>query len=174
MDKLIKLEVGKYLRPFFGERVIGDGVFTSLNEDYSYLIVIDGLGHGMLAHKITTNIITYIKEHLTPNPSKFIENIHKNIDSSNGAAIGICVINHTESTLTFGGLGNISCKLIASSDKSFISSDGVLGMRYHSVQNMRVALFNKDVIIMHSDGVSSTSEMSEFIESKRYSSRLIA
>ena len=170
----MKLEVGKYLRPFYGERVIGDAVFTSINEDYSYLVVIDGLGHGITAHNISTKIITYIEKSLFPNPSKIIEKIHKNIDRKNGAAIGISVVNHKDSTLTFGGLGNINCKVIGSLDTTFVSSDGVLGMRYHSVQNFKVALFDKDIIVMHSDGVSSTSEMGEFLKSNGYSSRLIA
>jgi len=170
----MQLEIGTYLRPFFGERVVGDAVLTSNNIDFSYLVVIDGIGHGSKAQEISIKIKDYLTENLCPNPSQLIENVHNYMMGSEGAVIGVSVINHKESSLTFAGLGNISCKVIGSTNNAMVSADGLLGVRFRSVKNSRVILKNKDMILMHSDGVSSTSEMTDLLKKNNYSSRLLA
>lgn len=170
----MQLDIGTYMRPFLGERVIGDAVLTISHDHFSYLIVIDGIGHGQKAHAISTAIKSYIKKNLIPNPSELIKNTHNYMKGSEGAVIGISLINHKASTLSFGGLGNISCKVISIKNSVMVSADGLLGVRLRSIKNSKVTLKNKDLIVMHSDGVSSTSEMSDFLKMNSFSSRLLA
>ena len=55
-----------------------------------------------------------------------------------------------------------------------VSVDGLLGVRLRAIKNSMVKLKHKDLIVMHSDGVSSTSEMSDFLTVNSFSSRLLA
>jgi serine/threonine protein phosphatase PrpC len=169
------LEIGTYLRPFFGERMIGDAIVTSVNNNFTYLVVIDGIGHGPKAAIISSAIKSFIEKNWIPNPSELIEKVHYHMKGSEGAVIGISVINHKESTLLYAGLGNITCRIIGSTNKSMVSADGLLGVRLRSVQNSRIVLNDKDLIIMHSDGVSSSSSsLIDFPKLQVTSSRLLA
>jgi hypothetical protein len=170
----MKLNIGTYMRPFLGERVTGDAVLTLSRDHFTYLVVIDGIGHGQKAHEISTSIKSYIKRNLIPIPSELIKNTHNYMKGSEGAVIGVSIIDHKASTLSFGGLGNISCKVISIKKNVMVSADGLLGVRFRSIKNSKVTLKNKDLIVMHSDGVSSTSEMSDLLEVNSLSSRLLA
>ena len=170
----MNIDVGTYLRPCFGERVIGDAIVTSLNEDYSYLIVIDGIGHGVTAEMISQKIKRYIESILFPDPAKMIEKIHSHMKGSEGAVIGISVIDHLKSTLTYAALGNISCRIIGEKNKMMVPADGLVGVRFRSVLNEKISLHHRDLILMHSDGVSSTSEILEFPKLHAYSPSLLS
>ena len=170
----MKLDIGTYKRPFLGERVIGDAILTINHDHFTYLIVIDGIGHGENAHLISSKIKRYLKNNLIPNPSELIKNTHYYMKGSEGAAIGVSLVDHKTSRLLFGGLGNISCKIISDKNSVMVSADGLLGVRLRAIKNSMVKLKHKDLIVMHSDGVSSTSEMSDFLTVNSFSSRLLA
>ena len=168
------LEIGTYSRPFFGERIIGDAIVTSVNDKFTYLVIIDGIGHGPKAAEISSAIKKFIEKNWIPDPSQLIEKVHYHIKGSKGAVIGISVINHDESTLIYSGLGNITCRIIGAVNKSMVSADGLLGVRLRSVQNSNTVIHDKDIIVMHSDGVSSSSSLVDFPKLKATSPRLLA
>ena len=159
----MNLEIGTYLRPFFGERVIGDAIVTSSNADISYLVVIDGIGHGVRAGHISSPIERFIKNNWIPNPSELISKTHHFMKGTDGAVIGVAVVNHKERTLTYSGLGNITCRIFGDKNKLMVSADGLLGVRKRTVNNDVVNLKNNDIIVIHSDGVSSTTEFNKFL-----------
>lgn len=170
----MNIDVGTYLRPCFGERAIGDAVVTSVNDDYSYLIVIDGIGHGVPAEIISQKIKRYVGTIFLPDPAKMIEKIHAYMAGSEGAVIGVSVIDHLKSTLTYAALGNISCRIIGEKNKMMVPADGLVGVRFRSVVNEKALLHHRDLIVMHSDGVSSTSEILDFPKLYAYSPALLA
>jgi serine/threonine protein phosphatase PrpC len=55
-----------------------------------------------------------------------------------------------------------------------VSADGLLGVRLRSVQNSNTVIHDKDIIVMHSDGVSSSSALVDFPKLKATSPRLLA
>ena len=168
------LEIGTYSRPFFGERMIGDAIITSVNDKFTYLVIIDGIGHGPKAAAISSAVKIFIEKNWIPDPSELIEKVHYHIKGSEGAVIGIAVINHDESTLIYSGLGNITCRIIGAVNKSMVSADGLLGVRLRSVQNSKTVIHDKDLIIMHSDGISSSSSLIDFPKLNVTSPRLLA
>lgn len=170
----MNLEIGSYSRPFFGEQKNGDSIVTCADENFTYLAVIDGIGHGPKAAVISSSIKEFIERNWNQNPSKIIEKVHHHMIGSEGAVIGVSVIDHSESTLVYAGLGNIACRVIGSMDKAMVSADGLLGVRLRTVENSKIDLHDKDLIVMHSDGVSSLSSLKDFPRINITSSRLLA
>ena len=169
----MKLDIGSYLRPCFGERVIGDAIVSHNENGHTFLIVIDGIGHGPEAGSISKKIKEFVQRNWIQSPAKLIEKIHDHMKGSDGAVIGVSIINHEKEELVFAGLGNISCRIKGEESKLMISADGLIGVRFRSVENAKVQLKNKDMVIMHSDGVSSTHEMTELLN-RGFSSRILA
>ena len=174
MEKVIALNIGSYLRSCFGERLIGDAIITHEVDEFSYFVVIDGIGHGPTAESISSEIVTYLQSNWIPNPSQLIENVHSHMLGSAGAVIGISLVNLKKSTLTFAGLGNISCKILSDKNTQMVSADGLLGSRYRSVSNSEIKIKRDDLIVMHSDGVSSTAQISEMPKLRALSPKVLA
>jgi len=170
----MNLEIGTYSRAFFGERINGDAIVISENPDYTYLVVIDGIGHGPKAGEISSKIKLFIETNWVPSHTELIEKAHQYIKGCIGAVIGISVISHTNATLSYAGLGNITCRIFGSTNKSMVSADGLLGVRYRSLASLNISISEKDIIIMHSDGVSSSASLTEIPKLHVMSSRLLA
>lgn len=156
MDKINKIEKAHYNRPFLGERVSGDLAFFHEDEPFSYVVLIDGLGHGEAAHVMAEAVSRELARYLSPDPSRMIAYLNDGLSKDIGAAIGVLVINQNTMKYLYSGLGNIRCKVIGQGrTKSLTSTDGILGMRYRSTKNHEGSLSSGDLVLLYSDGVNS-------------------
>lgn len=146
------IEIGGYTRPLLGERYNGDSIFIYQDNKLAVISVIDGIGHGKLAHQISQKIQKYLESIISLDPSEMIARTHDFMKGSEGAALGIGVISNN--TFTFASMGNISCYLRGKTSKRFVSSEGLLGVRGRTVKRESIQLSIGDLILMHSDGIS--------------------
>jgi serine phosphatase RsbU (regulator of sigma subunit) len=171
----MKVEVGSYSRPFFGEKSIGDSILIVKNNENTLLTLIDGLGHGAKAEKVSQAMKDYLENNWNSDPSDMIRKTHEFMKGSMGAVIGIAIIDHSSRRIKYAGVGNISCKIVGKSNTTLISSDGLVGVRMRSVKNTEITLYDKDLVLMHSDGVSSNVRFEEIPKLKRaFSASLLA
>ena len=149
------IEIGGYTRAFLGERYNGDNIYIYQGDKLVVCSVIDGIGHGKIAHKISQKIGKYLESVISPDPTEMIARTHEFMKGSEGAALGIGIISNN--TLTFASMGNISCFVRGKNSKRFVSSEGLLGVRGRTVKKESMELTAGDLVVMHSDGLSLQS-----------------
>jgi serine/threonine protein phosphatase PrpC len=155
----MKLETGKYQRPCFGEIVNGDSIIIKELEQYLLLSVIDGLGHGKVAADISDQVAQYLFDHWQPDTKNILESVHKYMQGSKGAVIGIGIIEKSKMELQYSGLGNIVCKVYGDENISLLSANGLLGIRSRSLSNKVLELKKTNMIMMCSDGISENIKL---------------
>ena len=149
------IESAKYNRPFLGERVSGDLPIIYEDASYIYAVLIDGLGHGEAAHKMSETIGKEIYRCWSSNPSNIISDLNDRIGKSIGAAIGVLVISKNKLNFYYSGLGNIRCKVIGiENTENLTSTDGILGMRYRSSKDQEGSLSSGEMVLLCSDGIN--------------------
>jgi serine phosphatase RsbU (regulator of sigma subunit) len=146
------IEIGGLSRPLVGERYNGDSFYIYQDEELAVISVIDGIGHGKVAHQISQKVCNYLETIISPDPAAMITRTHEFMKGSEGAALGIGVVSGN--TFSFAALGNISCVIRGKTPKRFVSTEGLLGVRGRSLKNETTKLSAGDLIVMYSDGIS--------------------
>ena len=156
------LEVGAISIPLRGEPVCGDGWAIRRNESGAWLMVVDGLGHGLFAADAAREAERVFAESGSESPANILNDIHDALKKTRGAAAAIAYVNHEKKTLCFAGLGNISATLAtAQSSRGIASHNGTLGHQMYRIQEFNLPWNQDSVLIMHSDGLSSRWDLSE-------------
>lgn len=166
------IEISGYTRAMLGERYNGDNIFFYQDDDLAVISVIDGIGHGKVAHEISNKIRNYLESNITNDPSEMIAKTHDHMRGCEGAALGIGII--INEILTFASLGNISCFVKGNPSKTLVSSEGLLGVRGRTAKKDTKKLIAGDLIVMHSDGVSRKNFMKEVPNHHLYSAKVLA
>ncbi|NME69645.1 SpoIIE family protein phosphatase [Flammeovirga aprica] len=171
MEK-INIDIGGFTRPIAGEKKNGDAIFIYQKEDFYFFAIIDGIGHGEPAFKISSKIKDYLSHNISINVAKVIQDTHQYMLGCEGAALGIGVIDHHH--FYFGSLGNITCKVMNTENTELLSTDGLLGVRGRSVKVSTKILQDNDLILMYSDGVDSSFSNGKFKNYHLFSSEILA
>ena len=86
-------DIGVYSRPYFGERTNGDWAFVAQINDFLFIAIIDGTGHGQNANKVTTIAKKTIKEQFSKDLNLTMRKLHEKLAKTLGAAIGLSILN---------------------------------------------------------------------------------
>lgn len=167
-----KVSVGSFTRPFPGEHYNGDAIYVHEGDSYLLVSVIDALGHGPAAHRISMRVLDKLKQYLDNDPVRVINEVNREMLGSDGAVIGIGIVR--EDGFEYSSLGNITCSVFGSQDTNMVTSDGILGSRLRSFRKTRIRLHPGDMIIMHSDGVKKLRNFRHLRNSHLFSSEIFA
>jgi anti-sigma regulatory factor (Ser/Thr protein kinase) len=141
-----------------GETLSGDG--WSVSEDGRSFCVVDGLGHGMLAADAARTAVEIFQKHPEASPGAALERMHAAMRSTRGAAGAVARINPETGTVDFAGIGNISCMLMGDAkSQSLVSHNGTLGHQFRRVQQFSYPYSRRDLLLMHSDGLTTHSKL---------------
>jgi anti-sigma regulatory factor (Ser/Thr protein kinase) len=162
--------------PKAGETVSGDGYAYKQIGNILRIIVLDGLGHGPDAGQAVSEAINFFLNDSSILPSEVLIYIHDKIRKTRGAVAAVMDINQTEKTISYCGIGNISCKLAAGATiKSFISYNGVLGMnRPNTLHTQKIDYTGPVVLVAASDGIKSRWESQKYAGIQRHDGSTIA
>lgn len=137
-----------------GEKLSGDS--WSISGDGRTFCVVDGLGHGMLAADAAKVAIEIFTKHSDASPAAVLERMHAAMRSTRGAAAAVAQINRDGNTLDFAGIGNISCVLLSNEKRqNLVSHNGTLGHQLRRVQQFSYPYNRRDLLLMHSDGLTT-------------------
>ena len=118
--------------------------------------VIDGLGHGQEAFRASQLAHDQILMKPDIPLNALMQHIHKSLQATRGATIGILHINTTTGILEFSGIGNIEGFIISHKGRTnFLSYGGIMG---HNMRTPRVFNFEfnaGDTACLLSDGITS-------------------
>jgi len=141
-----------------GETLSGDG--WSVSEDGRTFCVVDGLGHGILAADAAKLAIQIFQKHPGASPGVILEKMHSALKSTRGAAGAVAQVNPRTRTLEFAGIGNISCVVLNDGkSQNLVSHNGTLGHQLRRVQQFSYAYQPRNLLLMHSDGLTTQSKL---------------
>jgi negative regulator of sigma-B (phosphoserine phosphatase) len=160
---VIKIIIGVELSPVH-EGYGGDAYLVKESPEKVLIAVIDGLGHGVMAHQAAQKAVETLKNMDCDALEEMLEKAHRALSDTVGVVIGLVEVDKKERILTYTGVGNISIRLIGSRDIQMLLPEGILGYRFERRIIKQIPLLSKDLLIMHTDGISPNYELNSIID----------
>jgi anti-sigma regulatory factor (Ser/Thr protein kinase) len=157
-DRSHQLKIGVVNLPIAGERVCGDDWAMVERDGFSFLMMVDGLGHGSLAAEAASLAVRVFREHSALEPEALIRATHAALRSTRGAAIAVARFDTRHGVLHYAGVGNIASVLVNLENgqtTSLISHNGTVGYVMSRVQTLEYPWTGDSLMLMHSDGLAT-------------------
>jgi len=164
VSKKKNIEAGIIMVAKEGETECGDNYQFYIRGNQLKFALSDGLGHGKNAAIAARESLLAFKQNIVLPPNEQIKRIHECIKKTRGAVMNITHIDLTTKQAVYCGVGNIASRIqSAAKYKSCISYNGIVGHSIPTTLNNHVMLWNKhDLLIIHSDGLSSRWDLQKY------------
>lgn len=150
--------VGIVTIPMRGEIESGDSYFALPGRGRSLYMLVDGLGHGIIAAEAARGAVETVKASALENLTEIMMATHNALKSTRGAAMSIASVDHERSLITYAGVGNVSAIVSKNGvSRSMISRNGTLGVILPRIQEYTYPFESGMMLLMFSDGLSSKS-----------------
>jgi anti-sigma regulatory factor (Ser/Thr protein kinase) len=150
------LDIAVVSEPISGEQECGDGWSLRTTVDTVLLMVVDGLGHGILASEAAREAEKIFSGTREMSLAAILNDTHAALRKTRGAAEAIAKIELEKRLLSFAGIGNISASIVSpGTSRSMASHNGTLGMNIERVQEFTCPWNDDSVLVMHSDGLAT-------------------
>lgn len=159
----IPMQIGVVSEAMAGEEECGDGWGARSFGGAIVLMVVDGLGHGLLASEAAREAERVFGSTKETFPQNILQDAHLALKKTRGAAMSIARIDLEKRLLSFAGVGNVSACIVApGSSRSLAWHNGTLGQQMERLQEF-TAPWNKDsILVMHSDGLASRWDLERY------------
>ena len=155
--------IGALEVPIKGETVCGDGWAVNARGDALTLLVVDGLGHGPLAHEAADEAKREFGRHPAVTPAEALKYIHGSLHKTRGAAVAVAHWDPSRNALAYGGIGNISASLVVpGKSQQMVSMNGIAGHEARRVQIFDYEAPADALVVMHSDGINTRWELKNY------------
>jgi anti-sigma regulatory factor (Ser/Thr protein kinase) len=147
------------------ESKCGDAWNVRENERTIKISMIDGLGHGAAANSAAMTAVDTVILHPANTPVDELRKMHESLKKTRGAVVNIAHIEKRNKQLLYSGVGNISMKVLSpGTTKGCFSYNGIVGHILPASLNNHMLLWNEkvDVLIMHSDGITSRWDLQKY------------
>lgn len=166
-------------RPALHESHSGDNVLVIDHGHLGFRVVLDGTGHGPVAHRIAGQAAEAIREDLEQQLADMPRDgdgslvisetgitalmlsatnaAHTRIRGSRGAALGLAVFDRCSRRLHFLGIGNTRILLLGLRGWEGVSRDGQLGVAFKKPVISHFPLEPDDVVLQASDGIRTAT-----------------
>ena len=126
-------------------------------------MVVDGLGHGVLAAEAAREAERVLAATRESSPHNIVHDAHAALKKTRGAAIGVARIQPEQGLLCFAGVGNVSASIVAPGvSRSMASHNGTLGHQVVKVQEFTYPWNPDSILVMHSDGLTSRWDLERY------------
>jgi anti-sigma regulatory factor (Ser/Thr protein kinase) len=159
----VPLEIGVVSEPIRTETVCGDGWGVRGTGNTALLMVVDGLGHGVLAAEAAREAERVLSGAKQDSISEIVQDMHGALRKTRGAALAIAKIQFEKRLLSFAGVGNVSASIVAmGSSRSIASHNGTVGHQMSRVQEFTVPWNSDSILVMHSDGLGTHWNLEDY------------
>jgi|SRR5215471_2284008 len=157
------IQVGVVSEPMPGEDVCGDGWGIRIHCDSLIAMVVDGLGHGVLAAEAAREAELVLAKTSERSPHNIVRETHDALKKTRGAAFGVTKIDASKGLILFAGVGNIATSIVApDNSRSLASHNGILGQNMQRVQEFSVPWIDDSILVMHSDGLMTRWDLQQY------------
>ncbi len=149
--------------PKQGETVCGDAWIFHHDNDRSFVMVCDGLGHGPMAAQAAQAALETFRESTRTSPGDILDELHGGMRHTRGAAIAVAEVRQREGKLIYAGIGNIVGSIVRPNEmRRLVSHNGTVGMTVRKVQEFTYDLPDDAFLILHSDGISTHWKLEDY------------
>jgi hypothetical protein len=139
-----------------GEETCGDGWAVEIGRHHAAVMVADGLGHGLLAAEAAAAAVDVFVRDPLRTPSLALEEMHRALRPTRGAAIAVAAIEFERDTAVFAGLGNIVGSIIIDNTRrNLVSNNGTAGHAARRMQEYSYPMEPHSTLVLHSDGLGT-------------------
>jgi anti-sigma regulatory factor (Ser/Thr protein kinase) len=153
-----ELELGVVRVAAPGEQVCGDDWATVDRDGLSFVLMVDGLGHGPPAALAAEEAVRIFQGHRSREPADIVQSIHHAIRGTRGAALAIARLNLAKREVRYAGVGNI-CSVVVDrttgETTSMVSHNGTVGYIIRKIHSYDYSWTEKSLLLMHSDGLGT-------------------
>lgn len=159
-----------------GQEACGDGCSVRLDgAGIVSFLMSDGIGHGPLAADAAQQSIRTFQRTAGEPPGRSMQAIHTALAGTRGSASAIARIDLAARELTYCGIGNIACSIFhGGSSRRAVSQSGTLGHSVRRVQEFVYPFPDGAVLMMHSDGLTSSWDLGGHAGLERHEPATIA
>ena len=155
-DHALELGVVRVCAP--GEQLCGDDWATVDRDGRTFILVVDGLGHGPPAARAAEESVGIFRDHRSQEPLDIVESTHLAIRGTRGAALAIARLDPVKGEVRYAGVGNISGVILdrtTGESTSMVSQNGTVGYAIRKIQSYNYPWTENSMLVMHSDGVAT-------------------
>jgi anti-sigma regulatory factor (Ser/Thr protein kinase) len=157
------LEVGVVSVPLQGEEVCGDGWGAKKTAESMLLMIVDGLGHGVMAEEAAREAEHVFTESQTDSPSSILLDAHDALKKTRGAAMAVASLNVERGVVSYAGVGNIGASIVSpDGSRGMASHNGTMGHQLHKVQEFTFPWDPSNLLVMHSDGLNTRWDLKPY------------
>lgn len=147
-------DLGVVTVPKEGEEVSGDSWGVCEVDGGIQLLVVDGLGHGLLASEAAALAVKAFNATQGRAPVDVLRALHPPLRGTRGATVGVATIDTRSGVVTFGGIGNIAAAIFGpDSPRRLVSTNGTVGRDPVIYQQFDSKWHSEACLVMHSDGL---------------------
>lgn len=151
-----RVDVGVVSIPIRGEDICGDAWGTKIFSNSMLFMVVDGLGHGLLAAEAAQEAERIFALSKTESPGPILQDSHDSLKKTRGAAMAIASLHFERQLITFAGVGNIGSTIVLpGSNRGMASHNGTVGHHLNKIQEFTFPWSDDSILVMHSDGLKS-------------------
>lgn len=154
MGMTLELNHALHVRSYPGSPRGGDTGLVIPSEDGALAILIDATGHGLSAYAIAQKARQLVQTYAHCAPDELLMHLDRGLRGTDGCAAAVVRIEGE--SLSFAGIGNIGVRL---NQKQIHSKTGIVGQRMRTPELTRHAFPAGSCLVMHTDGVSSPSQI---------------
>ncbi len=136
--------------------VNGDAFVVKKGNKAALVAVIDGLGHGQLAHLASQKARSYIENHFEQPLLKIFQGVDHTCQSTRGVVMALARFDWEQMLLSFASVGNIDARVFGSSEPTrFIFRRGIVGRKAPNPKVTQHRWEEKSMLILFSDGLKN-------------------
>jgi len=155
--------VGVVCVPIKGEEECGDDWAVDDVAGRTTVLLVDGLGHGPGAAVAARSAISVFAPAAATTPESMMGAMHAALRPTRGAALSVAVIDRTQHTVRFCGVGNVDGRVVTPDDnRHMVPQNGIVGHTMPRVHLDTVPWPQAGRLVMHSDGVSSRWRLANY------------
>lgn len=157
------------------EQVCGDDYMVRTRHNAVELLLCDGLGHGAKANEAASETLAAFARNLKTDAGEVLSDISQDISPTRGAVAAMVRLLRDAAKIEYAGVGNITTMVVGPErTKRFPVRDGRLGDGPLSPHQESLAIEQGDVLIVHSDGLSTVRNLEAEVALLRRSPLTIA
>ncbi len=126
------------------------------------LCVADGLGHGIYAERAAQAAVDYVDRHLEAPLEDIFAGCDRALRRTRGVAMGLAVIDAAAEQLSYAGIGNPRAIVVGERISRLRNDYGIVGGGYHALSAETVSFRSGDLLILATDGVVETVDVSTY------------
>jgi anti-sigma regulatory factor (Ser/Thr protein kinase) len=146
-----------------GESVSGDGWTVVQSAERTVLLLVDGLGHGVVAANAAREAVRLFHDNVRHAPGVIVQALHDGLHSTRGAAVAVSEIVPERGLVKYAGVGNICAAIVTStSRRHLVSHNGTAGHAVRRIDEFTYAWPKDAVLVEHTDGLSTHWDLERY------------